>query len=282
MNKLLLLALAGLSGAACAQTPAVNPMPDGSQDMYVGLGVQSRPRYEGAESQKGGALPVLQMEWSNGLFISGMSAGWHLSRQPTLEYGPLLSLQPGRDARGSSGDLGGVDLPGLPTMDVSHALAAVRVSLSGMTDIPSRVLGGGFVNVYLSPAWRLTGSALYGAGQERDGGKLELGVQRLAFEVAPHHLVSASLGASFVNAHYNSAYFGVSLNESLRTGIPPHSAGGGLKDVHAGLRWNWTLSPSWLLTSSAQVSHLQGDAKASPLVARPTNWTVSTALAYRF
>jgi hypothetical protein len=52
MNKLLSYALttgalAGMlaSGTAWGQTPTVNPMPDGSRDMYVGLGVQSAPRY---------------------------------------------------------------------------------------------------------------------------------------------------------------------------------------------------------------------------------------------
>jgi hypothetical protein len=53
MNKLFLLALTAGCGAAWAQTPATNPMPDGSRDMYIGLGVQSAPRYEGAGQPQG-------------------------------------------------------------------------------------------------------------------------------------------------------------------------------------------------------------------------------------
>jgi outer membrane scaffolding protein for murein synthesis (MipA/OmpV family) len=37
-----------------------------------------------------------------------------------------------------------------------------------------------------------------------------------------------------------------------------------------------------MLTSGIQAMRLLGDAKHSPLVERPTNLTVSTALAYRF
>ena len=58
--------------------------------------------------------------------------------------------------------------------------------------------------------------------------------------------------------------------------------GGGLKDAHLGLRWNWAFTPSWMLTSNLQLVRLAGDARHSPLVERPTNLTVSTAIAYRF
>jgi outer membrane protein len=52
MVKLFVLALAGACGVAHAQTPAANPMPDGSRDMYVGLGAQYAPRYEGAAARR--------------------------------------------------------------------------------------------------------------------------------------------------------------------------------------------------------------------------------------
>ena len=83
-------------------------MPDGSHDMYLGLGVLSRPVYEGAQKSRRAAMPVLQMEWSNGAFLAGMSAGWHLSERPNIEYGPLISLEPGRS---SSGVLSSIDTP---------------------------------------------------------------------------------------------------------------------------------------------------------------------------
>lgn len=283
MNKLLALVLVSLHGAALAQTPAVNPMPDGSRDMYVGLGAQSSPRYDGAEQRKVNALPVLQIQWSNGIFISGMAAGMHLSGNPSMEYGPLLAVQPGRDANGVSSNVGGVDAGGLPTWGPPMS---IRVSsdnpLNGMNDIKTRVLGGVFFNYYVAPEWRLTSSLMYGAGNERDGGKLDLGVQRLSAQIAAHHTLSLSAGATFVNSQYARAYFGVSGEEALRSGHQGYFPKGGLKDVHVGARWNWALSPSWMVTSYLQAARLQGDAKDSPLVRRPTNLTVSTALAYRF
>jgi hypothetical protein len=52
MNKLLFLALSSACATTWAQTPATNPMPDGSRDMYVGLGVQSAPRWDGTGSRR--------------------------------------------------------------------------------------------------------------------------------------------------------------------------------------------------------------------------------------
>jgi len=280
MNKFSALVLAVLSSSAAAQTPATNPMPDGSRDMYVGLGLASAARYEGAEHSERKLLPVLQVQWSNGVFISGMSAGMHLSQDPRFEYGPLLELQPRRDESGNSGGIDGIEAR---ASIVALPLAALSQNrLSGVTPVSTRLLGGGFLNYYLAPDWRLTGSLLYGAGNDRDGARLDLGLQRLAMQAGAHHRISVAAGLSFVNAGYNRAFFGVDRNDSLLSGNPVYRPGGGLKDGHLGLRWNWDLAPSWMLTSNLQVRRLAGDARRSPLVERPTNVTVSAAIAYRF
>lgn len=285
MNKLFALALFAGCGAASAQTPAINPMPDGSRDMYVGLGVQSAPRYEGAESHKTRAVPVLQVQWSNGLFVSGMTAGMHLSSQPGFEIGPLLAVQPRRTESGWDSNVVGMGTAGDPTFAPGPA-AAMRYKaenrLSGMGDVPTRVLGGAFFNSYLGQQWRLTSSVLYGAGNDRKGGIAELGMQRLAVDIAPHHSLSLSAGITAVNRAYNQAFFGVTPFQSVTSENRIYTPGGGLKDAHLSARWNWALSPSWMLTSNVQAVRLLGSAKNSPLVERPTNVTVSTALAYRF
>jgi outer membrane scaffolding protein for murein synthesis (MipA/OmpV family) len=279
-------ALASLFAGAMAQaqTPATNPMPDGSRDMYLGLGVQSAPRYEGTGSRKVSALPVLQVEWSNGMFISGMSAGMHLSRSLTVEFGPLLAVKPGRGASGSGptvdGPGGGTPLIGAPGPSPKTAGPGGR--LAGMDEIGARLQLGGFYNYYLSPQWRLTSSVLAGAGKEHDGARLELGAQRLAAVDGGRHRVSLAAGVGVVNRHYNATYFGVTEDEAERSRFPAYQPGGGLQDVHLGARWNWAFTPSWMLSSSLQAKRLLGSASHSPLTERSTNLTVSTAIAYRF
>ena len=286
MKPFFALALAAASTAASAQTPATNPMPDGSRDMYAGLGAVSRPRYEGADSQKVSALPVLQVQWSNGLFISGMSAGMHLTDSPTFEYGPLVAVQPGRDETGTGQTVDGASSWGTtligPVPDPIDKRHMVATRLEGMDKIGARLQGGVFANYYVTPQWRLTSSVLYGAGNDHDGARLDLGVQRLAFELGSQHRVSVSAGVSIVNRNYNQTYFGVSREEASRSRFSYYEAGGGLQEAHVGVRWNWALSPSWMLTSNLQAKGLLGNAAKSPLVERSTNLTVSTAFTYRF
>lgn len=300
-----------LAGAACcgavsawAQAPAPGLMPDGSYDMYAGLGVRSAPNYEGGGDRKTRAMPVLQVGWSNGVFISGMSAGWHLSATPGVEYGPLLSLHAGRGKNGSSvldtavssnsADHMGITLP--PGM-TSTASSAFNMSYR-LRNIGARAEGGFFFNYYLADRLRLTNSVLYGAAEDRHGLRWTADLQRGAIELAPHHTLSLTAGATLGNRAYNTDYFGLRTDDVLQVtalvvGIdgqlvaPPapvwaYAPSGGIKDIHVGARWNWALSPAWLLTTNVQVTQLRGGAKNSPLTDRATGVSVSTALAYRF
>ena len=282
MHKPLLIALCAACGPAWAQTPATNPMPDGSRDMYVGLGAQSAPRWDGASARRVVALPVVQVQWSNGLFISGLSAGMHLSDDPTLEYGPLLAVQPGRDetGRGRTADGVGVALLGPVPNPLRMNLRETR--LEGMDKIDPRLQAGAFVNYYPAPQWRITGSVLVGGGIDHDGARLDLGVQRLAVSVGAQHHVALSAGIGIVNRKMNATWFGVSPEQALRSRFDEYTPGGGLQDARVGVRWNWAWSPAWMLTSNLEIKRLLGGAATSPLVERPTNVTVSTAIAYRF
>lgn len=286
MANLVFLALMAACGAASAQTPALKPMPDGSRDLYLGLGAVSAPRHDGARERRVAALPVVQFEWSNGVFLSGMSAGMHLSSSAVVEYGPLLALQPRRDESGTAGAIGGVDTSGGTSVIAQPPAAVTRTAggsrLKDMDPVPARPQLGGFFNYYLSPQVRITNSLLYGSGIDRNGATWRIGVQRVAAALATHHSTALSAGVTLVNRDYNQAFFGVSPAESQRSGNPAYQASGGINDAWLGARWNWALGPAWLVTSNLQAARLFGSARRSPLVERPTSLTVSTALATRF
>lgn len=278
MKTLLALSLVVLCGAASAQTPATNPMPDGSRDMYVGLGVIAAPDYLGASDKRTGVLPLIQAQWSNGVFVSGLSAGMHLSRRDDLEFGPLLAIDAGRDQDGPQ-RVGGVN----PVMGFNTGRQALTgQGLMGMRDVKARAQGGAFLNYYLTPSLRLTNNLLYGAGNGRDGTVWHIGLQQMATGFSPHHTLSASVGVNLVTRKYNAAFFGVSPEEALASGHPVYSPGGGLRDYYVGAGWNWALSPGWMMASAARLSRLRGDARHSPLVERPTHFSVSSGLVYRF
>ncbi|MGW8389524.1 MipA/OmpV family protein [Pseudoduganella sp. HUAS MS19] len=291
MRQYLLFAIASACSTVAAQTPATNPMPDGSRDMYIGIGVQSVPRYDGASDNRTLALPVLQVQWSNGIFVSGTALGWHLSQSPSMEFGPMLALSPRRDRDGVSFSFSGVsEGSGARMAHTSFRPGEFNESeefdsnrLRDMDVIKRRVVAGGFFNYYLSPKLRLTNTLTYGSGRDRDGARLHTALQYMMVDVAPHHTVVLSAGVSVTNRAHSATWFGVTEEEAERSGTTgAYRPGAGVQDVRAGVRWNWALGPSWMLTSGATVNRLVGDAKNSPLVERATNYSVSTALAYRF
>ncbi|QYF94037.1 MipA/OmpV family protein [Massilia sp. PAMC28688] len=288
---LLALGLACVCGAVAAQTPAINPMPDGSRDLYLGAGAVSAPLYLGARERQVRALPLLQLQWSNGVFVSGLMAGMHLSRQPTVEYGPLVALHSGRDRHGSKAvgsvtdpaaggrisiqdEFGNLGETGLPRPGTA--------GLAGMDEIAARPQLGLFANLYLNPTLRVTNSVLYGAGNARDGLAWSIGLQRAALELTAHHRLTLAAGMTLVNRQHNASFFGVTGAESMRSGFAPYAPGGGVRDVSLSAGWNWALSPQWMLASSVRVVRVNGDARHSPLVQRPTSVSVSSGLAYRF
>jgi outer membrane protein len=292
MEKLCILVLAGACSSALAQTPAPNLMPDGSRDMFVGLGASSAPIYEGAQERRIRALPTLQIQWSNGVFVAGQSVGMHLSNEPAFEFGPLAALAPGRTESGTGRIIGSTDtgiasitpptLSPVPLPDGNRALPAGTNRLTGMNEINMRLEVGGFANLKLTPSLRLTNSVLYGAGNDHNGLRWNVDLQGIATELAPHHTVVLSTGLTVANRNYNQAYFGVTPSEAARSYNRIYSASAGVKDVHAGLRWNWALGPAWLVSSGLNVSHLMGSAASSPLVERRTTFSASSVLAYRF
>jgi outer membrane scaffolding protein for murein synthesis (MipA/OmpV family) len=299
----------GFTTPCIAQTPTPNLMPDGSYDLYIGLGAESRPLYEGAGGRRISALPVAQAQWSNGVFIAGTSAGIHLSEQVTQEYGPLITWEAGRSSSGTSALFFGVTgttssvvgdtVNGNSPIPVTISVAGTsnittssvpsyqnllqnKNKLIGLDNIHSRPLFGGFYNFNLSDRLRITNNILYGAGNQTTGLRWTSDLRYRIANWIPHHTFSISSGVTLVNQAYNQAYFGVTRIEAVRSGNRAYSPSGGIKDVHAELYWNWSLNTAWLLTSRVNASVLTGNAADSPLVERRSNVTVSSALAYRF
>jgi outer membrane protein len=292
MKQSISLCLSLACSALAAQTPSSNLMPDGSRDAYVGLGISSRPVYEGANDRRTDAVPAVQVDWSNGVFIAGSTVGWHVSDQPRLEYGPLVSLQTGRSEAGTRTGLDPVDLTNTagsvttpPTGLLPGSVPSLppgSTRLSGMQGIDPHLELGGFVNFYLTPQLRMTTSLLNGGANQRSAWRGSVDIQHVFRPAAPHHSFSVSTGVSLVNNDYNQAYFGVTAAQALSGYNRQYSPAGGVKDVHLDLRWKWFLTPSWLLVSTVRASRLLGDAATSPLVDNVDQLTLTSGLAYRF
>ncbi|GGC57194.1 MipA/OmpV family protein [Undibacterium terreum] len=262
MKKLSFALIFSFCGPAIAQTPAANMMPDGSRDMYVGLGVGSAPLCDGTDERETRLKPNIQVQWSNGIFLRNESLGMHLSNEPGIEYGPLLEYDRGCDA--------------------SH-----QKKLEGAKDIDSSLGVGGFFNYYLTDSFRLSSKLLVGTENERRRMVLNLEARKY-MQVAQHHGVALSLGLTWANQAYTQTRFEFDPMKALVASPAPAAAKtdfstrSGIKDVHAGVNWNWELSSTWLVTSQASIYRLTGSVADNPLNNRRSYMTVYTGLAYRF
>lgn len=233
-------------------------MPAGSTDRYVGVGVFQAPKYVGGKENTVAVGLDYQVNWSNGVFISGANlAGMHLSNEPSIEYGPLIEYQAGREATDSD-------------------------KLRGLQDIPASFNVGAFYNYDWNEHWRFTSSLMHATNDA--GMYMKLGVQRsFAGWLPSHNDVIFSFGITAANSYYNQKYFGISPGMYAMAAVPlSNSPSGGIKDVHGGIRWNWELSPSWLLVTDVSTSYLTKSAGDSPLVEKRNYTTFATGIAYRF
>lgn len=250
MNKLFPL---GVLLLACAGAQATDMMmPDGSKDMYVGMALASRTVAAGEERQVL-LRPLLQVQWSNGVFVSASGvAGLHLSETPGLEYGPLLAASNSRQPTDSW-------------------------RLRGSQPVQGKADGGAFLNYYLGSTTRLLSSTFYDTSAH--GMRAYLGVQNAINLPDPHHSLAVTVGANWASGPVMRELYSVS---AAAGGVRDYRPDGGLHSVNVGLDWNWALSRQWLLHSGVSATRLGSGAADSPVVERRSFISWSSGLAYRF
>ncbi|PJJ18740.1 MltA-interacting protein MipA [Janthinobacterium sp. 67] len=251
---LLLLAACGPALAEEATTGAsALMMPDGSRDMYVGAALTGSSAADDGASRGAVLRPLLQVQWSNGLFVSAIGvAGMHLSATPGVEYGPLLAAS---NARAPAD---------------SRRLRGTR-QIKGSPDV------GGFYGYYLGDQARVTTNLMYDTSAR--GWRGQLGLQKTLPSLAAHHTVTLSAGMSLASGAVMDELYAVS---AAAGGARDYRPAGGVASADVGVNWNWALSSKWLLNSAVTGTRLGNGPARSPFIERRNVITWSSGLGYRF
>ncbi|WP_051958857.1 MipA/OmpV family protein [Janthinobacterium sp. RA13] len=251
---LLLLAACGpaLAEEASTGTSALM-MPDGSRDMYVGAALTGSSAADDGASRGAVLRPLLQVQWSNGLFVSASGvAGMHLSATPGVEYGPLLAASNAR------------------APEDSRRLRGTR-RIKGSPDV------GGFYGYYLDDQARVTANLMHDTSAH--GWRGQLGLQKTLPSLAAHHTVTLSAGVSLASGAVMDELYAVS---AAAGGARDYRPTGGVASVDMGVNWNWALSSKWLLNSAVTGTRLGNGPAHSPFIERRNVITWSSGLGYRF
>ena len=248
-----------IAAAIAVAVPAHAQDGSGSHRTRVGLGPQLFPSYPGADGVSVGPLIVFDRTEGDAPFefeAADEAAGFSLLESGGFSVGPIIGFEPKRDA----GDVGAP----VDTVDFT-------VELGGFVeyrfDAPFRVRLEARRGIGGHDGWIGTARADYIA---RDG-------DDWLFSIGPRVTLS--------NDTYHAAYFGISPDEAVRTGLPAYRAKGGVQAVGAAAGYLTQLTPRWGVYGYVRYDRLVGDAADSPLVrsfGSPNQFYGGVALTYTF
>lgn len=227
----------------------------------VGAGLAYVPEYTGSDKSRVLPLPVFERSFSNGAFIStlrGIGIAHTLADvnlSAALSYGGTRpdhkrNIFSGSDQLRGMGDIDGAVQA---VLNASYRFDAIGVSLGTTQNLNRRDHG-----------------ATYTLGSS------------LQLHATPTDQISLGLSADYGDRKYVQTYFGVTPEQSQRSGYRRYSAKAGFTNIGATLTWNHVIDAHWSVLGVAGLKQLTGDAADSPLTKRSTSPMLLTSLIYKF
>ena len=105
------------------------------------------------------------------------------------------------------------------------------------------------------------------------------------FPLRQQVFVDAGVGASWVSQEFNQAYYGVTEQDSARSGLPAFSPSGGLEQMTDWLAAIYQFDKHWFGGALVYYQRLSGSAAGSPIVTQRSNRnqiTYGVGVAYAF
>jgi outer membrane protein len=261
--------LAAASACALAQSPTIELLDpsqraDGVIEKDVrepaprlraalGAGISIAPRFEGSDRSRTRVVPIVQLAYGPVFFGLG-GLGLNLYRDSHWRLGANLSLS----GRKESADprlqgLGDVDRTVLAGVFGVYANRGILARAHIATDIGGK--GQGTV-VRLDAFGRLAGG------------------ERLAFFAGP--------GLTWSDRRRMQTFFGVTADQSARSGLPEFDASAGVDSVRLSTGAAYRIDARWRLVGIYSLARLQGDAAASPITEERTQNSLLASAIYLF
>ncbi len=251
-----------------------NQAPRSDWQFQIGVGTIYGPAFLGSDDYQLRAGPNVEIRYKDRFFLSVIDgAGFDLIKTATFRAGPVIKYQQQRRENGNS----------------TFRIAGSRTdALRGLGDVPDTAEAGGYLQ-YQAGAFSAKAEVRQGIGGH-DGLIADLGARYTTRFTAPptgERPVIFSIGprATIVDDKYNQAYFGVTPEQSTRSGLARYNAGGGLLSYGVGAAFLVPVSGRLNAALLGGYDRLAGDAADSPLVQERgsrNQATVGLGLIYRF
>lgn len=227
-----------------------------STPVSMGLGVGfTDPSYKGYSANY---YPIPNIDFDNGIFfINGLNAGGYIyndeiqSLSIGLNYLPL-SFKPRKTNDEKLSKLDGRKATLLAEIKYDHDFDWGELSISAGVDMLNESK-----TVLLNANYSYT----------------EVLWNTVAF--------TPSIGVNWLNHQHNNYYYGITEEESLKSGMPVYNANSALQP-YAGLTTTFLLTQDWKFYVGVRVDKLTGDLKDSPMTNHSTITSGYTGLIYTF
>ncbi|TRC78958.1 MipA/OmpV family protein [Mesorhizobium sp. WSM4307] len=257
--------IAQAADAIAVDTEDLTPPPDPSRfgrfeqklaDWHVVLGGGAIivPKYEGSNEFKVMPVPFISATFLDTVRIDPTGANVALYQHGPFELGARLGYDMGRkeDVADHLRGLGDVDMGA-----VVGAKAAVKFGPAEIFAQLDKTIGGS------------------------DGVQGTLGIE-VTRPLSQSLIVGAGASVIFADEKYMQAYFGVTPEQSARSGLARYDAGAGLKRADFSISATYMLNRNWMVRGQAEVGILMGDAVDSPVVADKVQPSGMLLVGYRF
>lgn len=243
------------------------------RQLQVGIIAAYTPAFLGSDDYQLMVVPAIQLNYDSIHFSMQDGLNFDLIRSGGLRAGPLIAFRPERQEDG----------------DNIFKIAGDRTNaLLGLGDVDATADAGGYIAYERGPiAARLdVRQAVSG-----DAGLIAtLGVRYTAMipaegRRAPAAIISVGPRLTIVDDKYNQTYFGVTAEQSIRSGLPAYSPDGGLLSAGFGAAAIVPLTSRVSAMLLAGYDRLSDDAARSPLVEERGSRdqaTIGLGLTYRF
>jgi outer membrane scaffolding protein for murein synthesis (MipA/OmpV family) len=274
----MLLALAALLPEAQAQegseggaVAAASGVPSGrgparaGWSTEVGVGFIANPKFVGSDEYNTRVIPYLDLRYldAKGTRVFAnvpQGIGGFVYRARDRESGRFLNI-------------GGAIAPGLNVRDDSiEGLDEVGVS----TEARIYLQAGG-------RSWAATATLAQDVGSGHEGAYLDLGVSKRGRLGGPGGFYAVGPVLRFGDTTYKDAFFGVTPEDSIETGLPEYQAESGVERI--GLQGLVSLPmgrSKWRFTALARASQLIDEAADSPIVVDETQFFFITSVTRSF
>lgn len=240
-------------------TPAMAGQREGEvEDWSVRIGALGicRPAYEGSDDYEVKAFPLMDIRWRDRIFVNARKgAGAYLWNRRGCKLGLAVGYAFGRDED---------DSPDLRGMGDIHSGATAAVFFEGAVED---------ITLTVRYEQQITG--------HDTGGQVHLGAG-YDLQLTKQIIVKPSIRTTYASSGYMEEYFGVSPDQSARSGMPAYGADAGFKSLGGSVTVLYRLDRHWSMQATAGCTRLIGDAADSPVVREKDQYPVSVGLSYTF